>query len=57
MYATLNICLLSEYLLKDNNREILESIMKNSSQKNKSELVEFIRGMFNTENEILKKMR
>ena len=55
MCATLNICLLSEYLLKDNNREILESIMKNSSQKNKSELVEFIRGMFNTENEILKK--
>jgi len=53
--ATLNICLLSEYLSKDNNHEKLESIMKNSSQKNKSELVKFMKDMFNTKNEILKK--
>ena len=53
--ATLNICLLSEYLSKNDNHKNLESIMSKSSQKNKNELVEFMKGMFNTNNEILKK--
>ena len=53
--ATLNICLLAEYLSKNDNHKNLESIMSKSSQKNKNELVEFMKGMFNTNNEILKK--